>query len=76
MTSLSPPVHRGHDVARCSAHPGDDLITTRCQADDLSQLGSRAYVIVTGQSQAGPVRFLDAMVTTKLIGGYGACRIE
>ncbi|XP_052014489.1 granulocyte-macrophage colony-stimulating factor receptor subunit alpha-like isoform X2 [Apodemus sylvaticus] len=61
----------GHDVARCSAPPGDDLITTRCQADDLSLLGSRAYVVVTGRSQAGPVRFLDAMVTTKLIERLG-----
>lgn len=62
----------GHDVARCSAHPdpGDDAIT-QCIADDLSLLGSEAYLVVTGWSGAGPVRFLDDVVATKALGGVG-----
>lgn len=62
--------HRGHEVAHCSAPPGGDVVT-RCQADDLTQLPGRAYVMVTGSSRSGPVRFLDAMLSTKLIGGRG-----
>ncbi|XP_076781965.1 granulocyte-macrophage colony-stimulating factor receptor subunit alpha-like isoform X4 [Arvicanthis niloticus] len=60
----------GHEVAHCSAPPGDDVIT-RCQADDVTQLPDRAYFVVTGSSRSGPVRFLDAMLSTKLIGGRG-----
>ncbi|XP_076781961.1 granulocyte-macrophage colony-stimulating factor receptor subunit alpha-like isoform X2 [Arvicanthis niloticus] len=56
----------GHEVAHCSAPPGDDVIT-RCQADDVTQLPDRAYFVVTGSSRSGPVRFLDAMLSTKLI---------
>lgn len=53
----------GHEVASCSALPGTP--TTRCQADDLTHLPRLAYVVVTGQSRVGPVRFLDAVVNTK-----------
>lgn len=73
MTSslLSMPVPRGHEVARCSTSPSDD-VTTRCRADDLSLLPRLAYVVVTGSSRTGPVRFLDAVLSTKLIGGGGS----
>nr|ABO38429.1 granulocyte-macrophage colony-stimulating factor receptor alpha-chain truncated isoform [Mus musculus] len=60
----------GHDVARCMADPGDDVIT-QCIANDLSLLGSEAYLVVTGRSGAGPVRFLDDVVATKALGGVG-----
>lgn len=56
----------GHDVARCMADPGDDVIT-QCIANDLSLLGSEAYLVVTGRSGAGPVRFLDDVVATKAL---------
>ncbi|XP_021045150.1 granulocyte-macrophage colony-stimulating factor receptor subunit alpha [Mus pahari] len=65
----------GHDVARCFAHPdpGDGVIT-RCIADDLSLLGSEAYLVVTGRSHAGPVRFLDAVEDTKALERLGPPR--
>lgn len=68
--AAAPTGHRGHEVAHCSAPPGDDVVT-RCQADDVTQLPDRPYFVVTGSSRSGPVRFLDAMLSTKLIGGRG-----
>ncbi|XP_028608212.1 granulocyte-macrophage colony-stimulating factor receptor subunit alpha-like isoform X2 [Grammomys surdaster] len=64
--SLSVRNATGHEVARCSAPAGGEVVT-RCRADDLSRLRGRAYVVVTGSSQSGPVRFLDAVLNTKLI---------
>ncbi|XP_017173541.1 granulocyte-macrophage colony-stimulating factor receptor subunit alpha isoform X4 [Mus musculus] len=63
----------GHDVARCMADPGDDVIT-QCIANDLSLLGSEAYLVVTGRSGAGPVRFLDDVVATKALERLGPPR--
>ena len=57
-------------MTRCMADPGDDVIT-QCIANDLSLLGSEAYLVVTGRSGAGPVRFLDDVVATKALGGVG-----
>lgn len=65
----------GHDVARCSAHTDPvDAVTTGCIADDLSLLESKAYLVVTGRSRAGPVRFLDAVVSTKALERLGPPR--
>ncbi|XP_063129653.1 granulocyte-macrophage colony-stimulating factor receptor subunit alpha isoform X7 [Rattus norvegicus] len=59
----------GHEVASCSAAPGTP--PTRCQADDLTHLPRLAYIVVTGQSRTGLVRFLDAVVNTKGIERLG-----
>ncbi|XP_036017312.1 granulocyte-macrophage colony-stimulating factor receptor subunit alpha isoform X6 [Mus musculus] len=55
------------------ADPGDDVIT-QCIANDLSLLGSEAYLVVTGRSGAGPVRFLDDVVATKALERLGPPR--